>query len=61
MLRSMQQNYEWTINIENTSKENTGIFSNFNACDIDDVGTNPHLKGMLGDQFCQYYPLMVGF
>lgn len=48
--------YEWTINIENTSKENTGIFSSFNACDINYAGTNPHLKGMLGDQFCQYYP-----
>ena len=48
--------YEWTIRIENDTEEDTAVFTDFNSCDVSFAGTNPHLKGLLGDQYCQYYP-----
>ncbi|MDY2880010.1 MAG: alpha-galactosidase [Candidatus Borkfalkiaceae bacterium] len=48
--------YEWTLRFENTGDTDTAIFEKVNGCDLSFAGTNPHLKGLLGDQFCQYYP-----
>lgn len=48
--------YEWTAYIENTSNINTRVFSAVNACDIKYAGTNPVLKGLMGDQYSNYYP-----
>ena len=48
--------YDWIVWFENNDSEDTGIFEDVNACDISIAGTNPHLKGLLGDQFNQYYP-----
>ncbi len=48
--------YEWTVWMENIKNTNTQQFSNINALDGSFAGTNPVLKGLLGDQRPNYYP-----
>ncbi len=48
--------YEWTLWFENGTNANTAVFEDVNACNINIAGTNPHVKGLTGDQMTQYYP-----
>ncbi len=48
--------YDYTVYFSNVGKENTGVIRNLLACDLQFFGTNPVLKGIMGDYDYRYEP-----